>query len=54
MALTLPLPLPLPLTPTPQQVRGGTFVHLAVNAERLAALVRPGRLESGVRVRPEA
>ena len=28
------------------EVRGGTFVHLAVNAERLAALARLGREEA--------
>eukprot|EP00964_Phaeocystis_antarctica_P101743 scaffold67233_cov45-Phaeocystis_antarctica.AAC.1 len=33
-------------SPYPYQVRGGTFVHLAVNAERLAALARLGREEA--------
>ena len=41
--LTLTL-IPNP-NPNPYQVRGGTFVHLAVNHDRLAAMAQLGREE---------
>ena len=46
---TSPSPSPSP-NPNSYQVRGGTFVHLAVNHDRLAAMDQLGKLGLGVGV----